>query len=98
MSVTSTNSATCGYRKVKPIPEESKKIFLDTAKTVAIRKGSIARLDHIEGRVLFVGDRPNRGLDGRLLTAYLTICFNERSHGAICVYQHEWEKVKVIKY
>ena len=98
MSVTSTNSATSGYRKVKPILEESKKVFLDTAKTVAIRKGSIARLDHIEGRVLFVGDRPNRGLDGRLLTAYLTICFNERSHGAICVYQHEWEKVKVIKY
>ena len=98
MSVTSTNSATSGYRKVKPILEESKKVFLDTAKTIAIRKGSIARLDHIEGRVLFVGDRPNRGLDGRLLTAYLTICFNERSHGAICVYQHEWEKVKVIKY
>ena len=98
MSVTSTNSAISGYRKVKPIPEESKKIFLDTARTIAIRKGSIARLDHIEGRVLFVGDRPNRGLDGRLLTAYLTICFNERSHGAICVYQHEWEKVKVIKY
>ena len=98
MSVTSTNSATYGYRKVKPIPEESKKVFLETANTVAIRKGSIARLDHIEGRVLFVGDRPNRGLDGRLLTAYLTICFNERSHGAICVYQHEWEKVKVIKY
>ena len=98
MSVTSTNSVISGYRKVKPIPEESKKIFLDTARTIAIRKGSIARLDHIEGRVLFVGDRPNRGLDGRLLTAYLTICFNERSHGAICVYQHEWEKVKVIKY
>ena len=98
MSVTSTNSATYGYRKVKPIPEESKKVFLDTAKTVAIRKGSIARLDHIEGRVLFVGDRPNRGLDGRLLTAYLTICFNERSHGAICVFEHEWQKVEVIKY
>ena len=98
MSVTSTNSATYGYRKVKPIPEESKKVFLDTAKTVAIRKGSIARLDHIEGRVLFVGDRPNRGLDGRLLTAYLTICFNERSHGAICVFEHDWERVKVIKY
>ena len=98
MSVTSTNSATYGYRKVKPIPEESKKIFLDTAKTVAIRKGSIARLDHIEGRVLFVGDRPNRGLDGRLLTAYLTICFNERSHGAICVFEHDWGKVEVIEY
>ena len=98
MSVTSTNSATYGYRKVKPIPEESKKVFLDTAKTVAIRKGSIARLDHIEGRVLFVGDRPNRGLDGRLLTAYLTICFNERSHGAICVFEHDWEKVEVIEY
>ena len=98
MSVTSTNSAISGYRKVKPIPEESKKIFLDTARTIAIRKGSIARLDHIEGRVLFVGDKPNRGLDGRKLSTYLTICFNERSHGAICVYEHEWEKVEVIKY
>ena len=98
MSVTSTNSATYGYRKVKPIPEESKKVFLDTERTVAIRKGSIARLDHIEGRVLFVGDKPHRGLDGRKLSTYLTICFNEESHGAICVFEHEWEKVKVIKY
>ena len=98
MSVTSTNSAISGYHKVKPIPEESKKIFLDTARTIAIRKGSIARLDHIEGRVLFVGDKPNRGLDGRKLSTYLTICFNERSHGAICVFEHDWERVKVIKY
>ena len=98
MSVTSTNSATYGCRKVKPIPKESKKVFLDTAKTIAIRKGSIARLDHIEGRVLFVGDKPNRGLDGRKLSRYLTICFNERSHGAICVFEHDWERVKVIKY
>ena len=98
MSVTSTNSAISGYRKVKPIPEESNPLFLDTARTVAIRKGSIARLDHIEGRVLFVGDKPNRGLDGRKLSTYLTICFNEVSHGAICVFEHEWEKVEVIKY
>ena len=98
MSVTSTNSAISGYRKVKPIPEESNPLFLDTARTVAIRKGSIARLDHIEGRVLFVGDKPNRGLDGRKLSRYLTICFNERSHGAICVFEHDWERVKVIKY
>ena len=98
MSVTSTNSATSGYHKVKQIPEESKTLFLDTAKTIAIRKGSIARLDHIEGRVLFVGDKINRGLDGRKLSPYLTICFNERSHGAICVFEHEWEKVEVIKY
>jgi hypothetical protein len=98
MSVISTNSATYGYRKVKPIPEESKKVFLDTAKTIAIRKGSIARLDHIEGRVLFVGDKINRGLDGRKLSAYLTICFNEESHGAICVFEHDWGKVEVIEY
>ena len=98
MSVTSTNSATSGYHKVKQIPEESKTLFLDTAKTIGIRKGSIARLGHIEGRVLFVSEKPHRGLDGRRLCAYITICFNERSHGAICVYQHEWEKVKVIKY
>jgi hypothetical protein len=98
MSVTSTNSATSGYHKVKQIPEESKTLFLDTAKTIAIRKGSIARLDHIEGRVLFVGDKINRGLDGRKLSAYLTICFNEESHGAICVFEHDWEKVEVIEY
>ena len=98
MSVTSTNSATCGYRKVKPIPEESKKVFLDTAKTIAIRKGSIARLGHIEGRVLFVGDKVNRGLDGRKLSTYFTICYNEETHGAICVFECEWEKVEVIRY
>ena len=98
MSVTSTNSAISGYRKVKEIPEESKPLFLDTARTKAIRKGSIARLGHIEGRVLFVGDNPNRGLDGRKLSTYLTICFNEVSHGAICVFDHEWEEVEVIKY
>ena len=98
MSVTSTNSATYGYRKVKEIPEESKPLFLDIARTKAIRKGSIARLGHIEGRVLFVGDKPNRGLDGRRLSTYLTICFNEVSHGAICVFEHEWEKVEVIEY
>ena len=104
MSVTSTNSATCGYRKVKPIPEESKKVFLDIEKTVAIRKGSIVRVPEVlggkplEGRVLFVGDKPHRGLDCRRLSTYLTICFNEVSHGAICVFEHEWEKVEVIKY
>ena len=98
MSVTSTNSATSGYRKVKPILEESKKVFLDTAKTVAIRKGSIARLGHIEGRVLFVGDKVNRGLDGRKLSTYFTVCYNEETHGAICVFEHEWEKVEVIRY
>ena len=98
MSVTSTNSAISGYRKVKEIPEESKPLFLDTARTKAIRKGSIARLGHIEGRVLFVGDKINRGLDGRKLSAYLTICFNEESHGAICVFEHDWEKVEVIEY
>jgi len=98
MSVTSTNSAISGYRKVKETPAESKVLFLDTAKTIAIRKGSIARLDHIEGRVLFVGDKINRGLDGRKLSAYLTICFNEESHGAICVFEHDWGKVEVIEY
>ena len=98
MSVTSTNSVISGYRKVKEIPEESKPLFLDTARTKAIRKGSIARLGHIEGRVLFVGDKPHRGLDGRRLSTYLTICFNEVSHGAICVFEHEWEEVEVIGY
>ena len=104
MSVTSTNSATCGYRKVKPIPEESKKVFLDTERTVAIREGSIVRVPEVlggkplEGRVLFVGDTPNRGLDGRKLSTYFTVCYNEETHGAICVFEHEWEKVEVIRY
>ena len=98
MSVTSTNSATYGYRKVKPIPEESKKVFLDTAKTIAIRKGSIARLGHIEGRVLFVGDKVNRGLDGRKLSTYFTVCYNEDTLGSLLVFDFEWHKIKVIRY
>ena len=98
MSVTSTNSATSGYRKVKPIPEESKKVFLDTERTVAIRKGSIARLGHIEGRVLFIGDKPNRGLDGRKLSTYFTVCYNEETLGSLLVFDHEWHKIEVIRY
>ena len=104
MSVTSTNSATCGYRKVKPIPEESKKVFLDTERTVAIRKGSIVRVPEVlggkplEGRVLFVGDTPHRGLDGRKLSTYFTVCYNEDTLGSLLVFDFEWHKIKVIRY
>ena len=104
MSVTSTNSATCGYRKVKPIPEESKKVFLDTERTVAIREGSIVSVPEVlggkplEGRVLFIGDTPNRGLDGRKLSTYFTVCFNEDTLGSLLVFDFEWHKIKVIRY
>ena len=98
MSVTSTNSVTSGYLKGKEIPLESKKVFLDTAKTIAIRKGSIARLGHIEGRVLFVGDKPHRGLDGRKLSTYFTVCYNEETLGSLLVFDHEWHKIEVIRY
>ena len=104
MSVTSTNSATYGYRKVKPIPEESKKVFLDTERTVAIRKGSIVSVPEVlggkplEGRVLFIGDTPNRGLDGRKLSTYFTVCYNEDTLGSLLVFDFEWHKIKVIRY
>jgi hypothetical protein len=104
MSVTSTNSATCGYRKVKPIPEESKKVFLDTAKTKAIREGSIVSVPEVlggkplEGRVIFIGDRPSRGLDGRKLSTYFTVCYNEETLGALLVFDFEWHKIEVIRY
>ena len=104
MSVTSTNSATCGYRKVKPIPEESKKVFLDTERTVAIRKGSIVSVPEVlggkplEGRVLFIGDTPNRGLDGRKLSTYFTVCYNEDTLGSLLVFDFEWHKIEVIRY
>ena len=98
MSVTSTNSVISGYRKVKEIPEESKPLFLDTARTKAIRKGSIARLGHIEGRVLFVGDKVNRGLDDRKLSTYFTVCYNEDTLGSLLVFDFEWHKIKVIRY
>ena len=104
MSVTSTNSATCGYRKVKPIPEESKKVFLDTERTVAIRKGSIVSVPEVlggkplEGRVLFIGDTPNRGLDGRKLSTYFTVCYNEETLGSLLVFDFEWYKIEVIRY
>ena len=104
MSVTSTNSATYGYRKVKPIPEESKKVFLDTERTVAIREGSIVSVPEVlggkplEGRVLFIGDTPNRGLDGRKLSTYFTVCYNEDTLGSLLVFDFEWHKIKVIRY
>ena len=104
MSVTSTNSATCGYRKVKPIPEESKKVFLDTERPVAIREGSIVSVPEVlggkplEGRVLFIGDTPNRGLDGRKLSTYFTVCYNEDTLGSLLVFDFEWHKIKVIRY
>ena len=104
MSVTSTNSATCGYRKVKPIPEESKKVFLDTERTVAIREGSIVSVPEVlggkplDGRVLFIGDTPNRGLDGRKLSTYFTVCYNEDTLGSLLVFDFEWHKIKVIRY
>ena len=104
MSVTSTNSAISGYRKVKPIPEESKKVFLDTERTVAIRKGSIVRVPEVlggeplEGRVLFVGDTPHRGLDGRKLSTYFTVCYNEDTLGSLLVFDFEWHKIEVIRY
>ena len=104
MSVTSTNSAISGYRKVKPIPEESNKVFLDTAKTKAIRKGSIVSVPEVlggkplEGRVLFIGDTPNRGLDGRKLSTYFTVCYNEDTLGSLLVFDFEWHKIEVIRY
>ena len=104
MSVTSTNSVTSGYLKGKEIPLESKKVFLDTAKTKAIRKGSIVSVPEVlggkplEGRVLFIGDTPNRGLDGRKLSTYFTVCYNEETLGSLLVFDFEWHKIKVIRY
>ena len=104
MSVTSTNSVTSGSLKEKEIQLESKKVFLDTAKTKAIRKGSIVSVPEVlggkplEGRVLFIGDTPNRGLDGRKLSTYFTVCYNEETLGGLLVYDHEWHKIDVIRY
>ena len=104
MSVTSTNSVTSGYLKGKEIPLESKKVFLDTAKTKAIREGSIVSVPEVlggkplEGRVLFIGDTPNRGLDGRKLSTYFTVCYNEDTLGSLLVFDFEWHKIKVIRY
>ena len=104
MSVTSTNSVTSGYLKEKEILLESKKVFLDTAKTKAIREGSIVSVPEVlggkplEGRVLFIGDTPNRGLDGRKLSTYFTVCYNEDTLGSLLVFDFEWHKIKVIRY
>ena len=104
MSVTSTNSVTSGYLKEKEIPLESKKVFLDTAETKAIRKGSIVSVPEVlggkplEGRVLFIGDTPNRGLDGRKLSTYFTVCYNEETLGSLLVFDFEWYKIEVIRY
>ena len=88
----------------KQIQSESKKVFLDTEKTVAIRKGSIVSVPEVlggkplEGRVLFIGDTPNRGLDGRKLSTYFTVCYNEETLGSLLVFDFEWQKIEVIRY
>ena len=74
-----TNSATSGYLKGNNPQKESKTLFLDTEKTVAIREGSIVSVPEVlggkplEGRVIFIGDKPTRGLDGRKLSRYFTV-------------------------
>ena len=104
MSDTSTNSATSGYLKGNNPQKESKTLFLDTEKTVAIREGSIVSVPEVlggkplEGRVIFIGDKPSRGLDGRKLSRYFTVCYNEDTLGALLVFDFEWQKVEVINF
>ena len=104
MSDTSTNSATSGYLKGNNPQKESKTLFLDTEKTVAIREGSIVSVPEVlggkplEGRVIFIGDKPSRGLDGRKLSTYFTVCYNEDTLGALLVFDFEWQKVGVIHF
>ena len=104
MSVTSTNSAISGYRKVKPIPEESKKVFLDTERTVAIREGSIVSVPEVlggkplEGRVLFIGDNTSRALNGTKHAVYLTVCINEQSLTSLLVFKDDWPTLEVVKF
>ena len=104
MSDTSTNSATSGYLKGNNPQKGSKTLFLDTEKTVAIREGSIVSVPEVlgghplEGRVLFIGDTPNRGLDGRKLSRYFTVCYNEETLGGLLVFDFDWQTVEVIHF
>ncbi len=106
MSDNSTNSAMSGYRRGNLTQEESKPLFLNTAKTKSIRQGSIVRVPDVlggkplEGRVLFVDTKetPMIRLDGSKIQPYFTVCFNERSLCSILVYQPAWEKVEVLHY
>ena len=71
---------------------------------MAIREGSIVSVPEVlggkplEGRVLFIGYTPNRGLDGRKLSTYFTVCYNEDTLGSLLVFDFEWHKIKVIRY
>ncbi len=106
MSDKCTNFAMSGYRRGNQTQKESKPFFLNTARTISIRQGSIVRVPEIlggkplEGRVLFVDtqETPMRRLDGSKLLPYFTVCINEKSLCSLLIFQHTWEKVEVLHY
>ena len=105
MSGSSMNFATSGYRRGNRTQSESKTVFLDTAKTRKVREDSIVRVpdalscgNALEGRVLFIGDRTSRALNGTKHAVYLTVCINEQSLTGLLVFESDWPTLEVVKY
>ena len=105
MSGSSMNFATSWYRRGNRTQSESKTVFLDSAKTRQIREDSIVRVPDtlgdgkpLEGRVLFIGDRTSRALNGTKHAVYLTVCINEKSLTGLLVFEADWPTLEVVKY
>ena len=99
------NFATSGYRRGNRTQSESKTVFLDSAKTRKIREDSIVRVPDtlgdgkpLEGRVLFIGDKTSRALNGTKHAVYLTVCINENSLTGLLVFEDDWPTLEVVKY
>ena len=99
------NFATSGYRRGNRTQSESKTVFLDSAKTRQIREDSIVRVPDtlgdgkpLEGRVLFIGARTSRALNGTNHAVYLPVCINEKSRTGRLVFEADWPTLEVVKY
>lgn len=89
MSVSSTNSAMTGYRKGTSPPMDVSKAFSNIENKLELKPDSIVR----------VPNGPNRYITGRVLVVldtYFTVCINERTLTALCVFREKWSEVELL--
>lgn len=88
MSVSFTNSAMTGYRKVTRQQPDANKAFSNIENKLELVPDCIVRVPcgnrYITGRVLVVLDR------------YFTVCINEMTLTALCVFRENWSEVELL--
>lgn len=89
MSVSSTNSAMTGYHRGTSPQLDVSKAFSNIENKLELKPNSIVR----------VPNGPNRYITGRVLVVldrYFTVCINERTLTALCVFREDWSEVELL--